>query len=182
MKLNDFIQVIPTLPAVCCEDLITSYHEHFQRHVIRDNEIQKFTELNYNISVPKSNTSRVVSAIKRAVETYTDVHCPTGNRFFPKQYGLEEFRIKCYNDEGDCFRQHVDVGNLDSSRRFLAFLFYLNDDYEGGETVFRTPDKKVIQPMKGNCLIFPPTWQYPHEGMPVTCGTKYIMSTYLHYV
>jgi hypothetical protein len=182
MKLNDYIQVVPTLPAVECEGLITSYHQHFDKHVKNDNTVQQFTELNYNQCASKEQMNQLVARIKNAVEWYTDVHCPTGSRFFPQKYGLEEFRIKCYNDEGDCFRQHVDVGDLNSSRRFLSFLFYLNDDYEGGTTVFRTPDKKIVQPMKGNCLMFPPTWQYPHEGKPVTCGTKYIMSTYLHYV
>ena len=182
MKLNDFIQVVPTLPAACCENLITSYHKHFDKHVKNNNSVQKFTELNYNQCASKEQMDRLVKRLKIAINTYTDVHCPTGSRFFPQKYGIEEFRIKCYNDEGDCFRQHVDVGDLNSSRRFLAFLFYLNDDFDGGSTMFRTPEQKLVQPQRGNCLIFPPPWQSPHEGKPVTCGTKYIMSTYLHYV
>ena len=182
MKLNDYIQVVPALPKELCEDLITSYHQQFNKHAKNDNEVQQFTELNYNQFATEEQLRRLCVVLRSITNTYIDVHCPAGSRFFPQRYGIEEFRIKCYNDEGDCFRQHVDVGDLNSSRRFLAFLFYLNDDYEGGETLFRTPNKKVVQPMKGNCLMFPPTWQYPHEGKPVTCGTKYIMSTYLHYV
>ena len=105
-----------------------------------------------------------------------------GDRFFPERYGLEEFRIKRYNEGVDYFAQHVDVGDLNSSRRFLAFLFYLNDDYEEGSTLFKTPNHRNIRPKEGHVLIFPPTWQYPHEGLAPKGKPKYIMSTYLHYV
>jgi len=36
----------------------------------------------------------------------------------------------------DRFDLHVDVKNYDTARRFLVVFFYLNDDFEGGETVF----------------------------------------------
>jgi hypothetical protein len=42
------------------------------------------------------------------------------------------------------------------------------------------PDKQV-QPVKGSVIVFPPTWQYPHAGLPLISGTKYIMSTYLNF-
>ena len=86
------------------------------------------------------------------VSIYTD-HNPTGGRFFPSRYGMEEFRIKCYNDEADCFSPHVDVGDAASSRRFLAFLFYLNDNFDGGNTEFRLPNKQVIKPEKGSVSL-----------------------------
>ena len=155
------------------------FHAAEDIHVRHENEVQNFTEMNlnqYNLELGKWMGIKM----KKLVQRYQD-QCPTGGRFFPEKYGLEEFRIKRYN-AGDCFRQHVDVGDYKSARRFLAFLWYLNDDFEGGETLFRLPEKKIIQPKAGDVLIFPPTWQYPHEGLPVTTGTKYIMSTYLHYI
>ena len=177
--LNDFIQVVPALSKEECEHLISSFHQNFDKHKKQDNLTMSFNELNYNHCASKEQISNLVTRLRSCIESYVEIH---GSRFFPQRYGIEEFRVKCYNDEGDCFRQHVDVGDLNSSRRFLAFLFYLNDDYEGGCTLFQTPDVKLIEPKTGNCLVFPPTWQYPHEGKPLTCGTKYIMSTYLHYV
>ena len=42
--------------------------------------------------------------------------------------------------------------------------------------------QKFTQLLCYKVLVFPPTWQYPHIGMPVKSGSpKYIMSTYLHY-
>ncbi len=80
---------------------------------------------------------------------------------------------------GQQFSDHVDVGDLVSSKRYLAFLFYLNDDFTGGKTIFY-PDTEIT-PVKGSVVIFPPSWQYPHAGLPVESGNKYIMSSYLNY-
>ena len=55
-------------------------------------------------------------------------------------------------------------------------LFYLNDDFEGGETIFYP--EMSIRPKKGSVIVFPPYWMFPHEGTPVIAGKKYIMSTY----
>ena len=181
MKLNDYIRTAPGLGPEDCKNLITSFKENKDKHVRRLNRVQAFTELNYNEVGEDYPLQCMARRVKTLTEIYKDYN-PTGGRFFPQRFGMEEFRIKCYNEGEDCFSPHVDVGDLNSSRRFLAFLFYLNDDFEGGNTVFKLPDKKVYKPETGTVLMFPPTWQYPHEGKPVISGTKYIMSTYLHYV
>ena len=180
MTLSDYIRVLPTLDKQSCEDLITTFYKHESKHKKRSNKVQHFTELNYNEVAPPVTLNQLCRKIRTLTNIYTD-HNPTGGRFFPAKYGLEEFRIKCYNDD-DCFSPHVDVGDRNSSKRFLAFLFYLNDNFDGGNTEFRLPQKQVIKPEQGSVLMFPPTWQYPHEGKPVLAGTKFIMSTYLHYV
>ena len=181
MKLSDFIRVAPALDSRTSEDLITTYYKNEDKRARRLNRVQSFTELNYNQVAEEHLMNCLVRKIRTLVNIYKD-HNPTGGRFFPEKYGVEEFRIKCYNEAEDCFSQHVDVGDANSSKRFLAFLFYLNDNFDGGNTVFKLPDKEIIKPKQGDVLMFPPTWQYPHEGKPVIAGTKFIMSTYLHYV
>ena len=104
---------------------------------------------------------------------------PRETSYFP-ELALEEFRVKRYTGgTGQQFADHVDVGSLSSCKRYLSFLFYLNDDFVGGETRFY-PDT-TIKPTKGSVLVFPPMWMYPHAGLPVKTGTKYIMSSYLNY-
>lgn len=179
MKLHDYIVTIPALTPENCQNLIKTFEDNPTNHIRRENKRQHFTELNLGEHYPELNA--VLSRrIRPIVNDYTDIHCPQAP-CFPWAYGLEQFRIKRYNT-GECFNQHVDTGDLESSKRFLAFLFYLNDDFEGGGTLFRTPEAKYIKPKTGDVLVFPPSWQYPHEGMKVTNGTKYIMSSYLHYV
>ncbi len=181
MKPSDFIVHFPILKPDICTTLIENFEDHPDSHVRRFNEVQQFTELNLHDVSPDLAKIVAIKGVQKAAEAYADVHLPWGNRFWPENYGLEQIRVKRYN-EGDCFKQHVDIGSLESSKRFLAFLFYLNDDYEGGETLFKTPDNHMVRPLKGNVVVFPPTWQYPHSGLPVTRGTKYIMSSYLNYV
>ncbi len=92
---------------------------------------------------------------------------------------LEEFRIKrYYNNGNEKFDEHVDVNDIDSSIRAVAFLFYLNDN--DGNTLFPLHNLN-IQPVSGRVIVFPPTWEYPHTGLPPKIDSKYIMSTYIHY-
>jgi len=180
MKLHDYIQTFPALIEEDCKELIDIFNDNEDKHIVNKNKVQNFTELNLNEVRPDLAHNLAMKAYK-AIDMYFDIWCPIGDHFFPETFGFEEFRIKRYN-KGQAFKRHVDVGDYKSARRFMAFLFYLNDDFEDGGTLFRTPETKYIKPETGNVLMFPPTWQYPHEGMKVKKGTKYIMSTYLHYV
>ena len=80
----------------------------------------------------------------------------------------------------DSYDTHVDVSDYASARRWLAFLVYLNDNFTGGETEFH--DGKMIHPKTGTVLVFPCVWTFPHSGLPVKSGSKYILTTYFHYV
>ena len=102
--------------------------------------------------------------------------------WFPDRFYFEELRVKKYEPgTEDQFGLHVDVQDHATAKRYLAFLVYLNDDFKGGETDFPY-NNLTVKPKTGTVLVFPPTWQYPHRGLPVKSGNaKYIMSTYLHY-
>jgi hypothetical protein len=95
----------------------------------------------------------------------------------PTKHGIEGFRIKRYEPNQHSFPWHVDVGSVDNCRRYLAFLFYLNDSPAG--TRF---ENFTIEPKQGNIMVFPPMWMFPHEGMMPHEHPKYIMSTYYFYV
>ena len=53
----------------------------------------------------------------------------------------------------------------------LSIIGILNDDYEGGELIM-FKDKK-IDTKKGDLLIFPSNFLYPHEVTPITKGVRY---------
>ena len=52
----------------------------------------------------------------------------------------------------------------------LSILGVLNNDYEGGE--FYLIDD-IIDLKKGDVIIFPSNFMYPHKVEPVTKGTRY---------
>jgi len=107
----------------------------------------------------------------------------TNSKFFPQKHGFEEIRMKRYkNDGNDRFDEHIDAGDLNTSKRFLVMFWYLNDVEEGGETIFPAPFNIQVKPKAGRILMFPPMWMWPHAGLAPKSNNKYIIGSYLHYV
>jgi len=178
-NLQEYIKFYPkVMDEDLCEFLILSFQMSKDKTEYVRNDVIDFTQLNINRHCTQL-VSNVIEATRFALKLYK-ASVPD-SEYFPKNtLALEEFRLKCYNGgTGQQFRKHVDIGDYNSARRFLAFLYYLNDDFTGGETEFFNEMK--ITPKRGSVLVFPPTWQYPHAGLPVDTGNKYILSTYLHY-
>lgn len=166
------------VPDHICDWIIGAF-ERSGDLVRRNNGPQNFNELNLNQRIPEA-AQGCVPLLMRALDHYrTSFPLQTG--YLPNELGLEEFRVKRYTGgTEEQFNDHVDVGDRSSAKRYLAFLFYLNDDFEGGQTIFYPGN--VVEPVKGSVVVFPPMWMFPHRGMPVITGTKYIMSSYLNYL
>ena len=177
MKYNSFIRHYRgILSDVVCDWLISSIEKE-QQLIHRRNGPCNFDELNINQHHPDV-VGPLSKCLLNALDNYSK-DFPREVSYFPS-LALEEFRVKRYIGGTDQqFSEHVDVGDLSSSKRYLSFLFYLNDNFDGGETIFY-PDMK-IKPIRGSVVIFPPMWMFPHAGLPVDSGTKYIMSSYLNY-
>lgn len=96
----------------------------------------------------------------------------------PPRPNLDDLRMKRYRaGSDDNFEPHFDSID-EKSRRYLVFLWYLNDVVDGGETHFVDLDLK-IQARAGRLLMFPPYWMFQHAGLPPISNDKYIVSTYL---
>jgi predicted 2-oxoglutarate/Fe(II)-dependent dioxygenase YbiX len=64
-----------------------------------------------------------------------------------------------------------------STDRDISMVFYLNDDFEGGDFVF--PELKVrVRPEPGMMVCFPSNHQYMHGVEPVTRGKRYSIVTW----
>ncbi|MEM9496112.1 MAG: 2OG-Fe(II) oxygenase [Pseudomonadota bacterium] len=98
-----------------------------------------------------------------------------------------EFLSVLHYAEGQEYKPHFDwlPPGEDLARggqRISTALFYLNDDYEGGETWFLTPDVK-FRGATGDVLIFHnvsadgvPDKASRHASLPVTEGAKWLCS------
>lgn len=90
---------------------------------------------------------------------------------------------------GQQFKRHKDGAARSASGQLscLSFLIYLNDDCEGGATVFRDSaavegavlPPLVINPVQGQALLF--RHQRWHEGTPVQQGVKYVLRSDVFY-
>lgn len=95
--------------------------------------------------------------------------------------GVNE-RLRCYEYQaGQRFAPHSDGAFIrdDRERSWYTYMVYLNEGFEGGETVFFVEPEVTIKPRSGSALIF----QHPiiHEGSEVRAGVKYVVRTDLMY-
>ena len=106
---------------------------------------------------------------------------------WPKAFGWEELRIKKFrvdSTKSHGLELHTDIYSYAHAKRFLCMMVYLNDDFEEGETHFPLFGSKV-EPKVGRLFIFPPSWNYLHQGippkMPSKREAKYFIMTHLVY-
>lgn len=77
---------------------------------------------------------------------------------------------------GEYITQHVDA-STDISR-VLSCSIGLNSDYTGGRFAFFNREIEFTLG-KGDVVIFPSNFLYPHEILPVTSGVRYSMLSWL---
>ena len=172
---NKFIQTYDNvLSESTCNELINLVDEKNER-IERDRKPNFYQR---NIGDLPEYTGLYHKFIELSVDYFSDLGYTKD--LLPEKHGFEELRIKKY-DVGDAFDRHVDVADYNSARRWVAFQVYLNDNFKGDETEFYSFEK-IIKPKTGRVLVFPPLWTFPHAGLPVLEGTKYILTTYFHYV
>tara|TARA_R100000781_G_scaffold382_1_gene593 strand:- start:262 stop:990 length:729 start_codon:yes stop_codon:yes gene_type:complete len=98
------------------------------------------------------------------------------NQCIDTGYQLQETKPGSYYDWHHDFDVCKD-GDTFMIRKF-TYLWYLNDDFDGGETEFY--DGTLIKPETGKLIIFPATWSFYHRGRPPKNGNKYICTGWMH--
>ena len=90
------------------------------------------------------------------------------------------FNLQKYSPGGHFSAVHTERGSSSTMHRVLAFMTYLNDVEEGGETSFHYYDINV-QPKKGKTIIWPAEWTHAHSGGIVKQGCKYIVTGWIQF-
>tara|TARA_X000000368_G_scaffold221742_1_gene175007 strand:- start:550 stop:1188 length:639 start_codon:yes stop_codon:yes gene_type:complete len=87
---------------------------------------------------------------------------------------------------GGHYLQHIDGEQINRQTgewepaldRDVSFLFYLNNEYGGGEIEFPTLGL-TIKPKKGMMIAFPSYKEFPHKVHPVTWGHRYTLVSWI---
>ena len=98
-----------------------------------------------------------------------------------KTVKIPSFNIQKYNKGGHFAKIHCERSDLLTNHRLFAWMCYLNDVEDGGETYFKYFDKK-FKPEKGNILLWPSEWTHSHSGLEVEKGEKYIMTGWINII
>ena len=97
-----------------------------------------------------------------------------------KTVNVPSFNIQKYS-RGDHFASlHSERTSLESLHRLFAWMTYLKDVNDGGQTNFSHYGIK-IKPEIGKTLIWPAEWTHAHTGEVLKSGTKYIVTGWIHF-
>jgi len=97
-----------------------------------------------------------------------------------KNIDIPSFNIQKYS-KGDHFAHiHSERTSLNTLHRLFAWMTYLNDVEDGGQTNFTHYGIK-IKPKIGKTLIWPAEWTHAHAGEILKSGTKYIITGWMHF-
>ena len=176
--LADYVRVVDgALPDQLCDQLVAEFERHAEQHLARSTDLYQFDVINCNETEGWGDVAQYVAqtAARYAQEFFDSL----GLSIPPDIQGFEHVRLKRYA-VGQQFKEHVDVADYASARRYLICLFYL-DDNEGGATTMDGLGLKV-ECKKGRLLMFPPLWMWPHSGTLPIGKPKYTIATSLHYL
>jgi predicted 2-oxoglutarate/Fe(II)-dependent dioxygenase YbiX len=140
---------------------------------IRDTQIIETSELirqkatsinNYNI---RKHINPFYKFEIRDCEAVSLLHYGIGGHYLPHN---DSEAIWIHNDGTEVWRKVVD--------RDISVVYFLNDDFEGGELEF--PELKLkVKPESGTMICFPSTHQYHHGVNKVTSGNRFTMVTWM---
>lgn len=125
-----------------------------------------------NYSHPESRTFFIAKTIKSLIDTCVKDYCEKTNN--PSGHMPDYFSINKYNTNA-YMGPHVDTEDRTNKHKpSISMVFYINDDYEGGEIEF--PNQSIkIKPSAGSLIIFPSYQPYMHDPKPTKSGLKYMI-------
>jgi hypothetical protein len=183
--MNDFIEICFLRDKEICEELIDYFEKSPHKkpgvstsgNVTIDKSIKDSTDLSislYDSKVPQCIIN-YVNQLQEVCEKYIKKY-PYCNEY-SKWAIVEEINIQHYNPNGGFKVFHTErcSANSKMANRHLAFMTYLNDVNDKGQTEF-LHQKRKIRPEKGKTLIWPCDWTHTHRGIPSERENKYIIT------
>ena len=177
-NLKDYIFKIPSfIDASICDKTVSEMNNiTFEEHTFYNPETKQYAPRSgsqeLSMSWENVSTSNLIGKkLWHAIKAYQDNY---DFPWFTSWQGYTKIRFNKYA-ENKKMALHVDHirSMFDGEKKgipILSVLGVLNNDYEGGE--FYIIDKK-IEFSKGDVIIFPSNFMYPHKVEPVTKGTRY---------
>tara|TARA_Y100001963_G_C6623024_1_gene372671 strand:+ start:150 stop:728 length:579 start_codon:yes stop_codon:yes gene_type:complete len=94
-----------------------------------------------------------------------------------------EYNVQKYNPGQGYHKVHCENGGFRKTflSRILAWMIYLNDVSDGGETYFPT-QKRKLKPKEGDLYIWPAYFTHPHKGLVSNTQVKYIVTGWVHLI
>ena len=108
----------------------------------------------------------LTSILKQYMIKFPLLHIESDNGYILLKYNV-----------GDFYKLHIDQISKGEQQRLISCIICLNDDYTGGEISFFNK-QKTFTLKKGDVLLFPSNFMFPHEVFPILTGTRYSIVTW----
>lgn len=183
MNLEDYIVVTENvLSKQLCQKILKEYSKtnEWQKTTVGTGVVAENIRSAESINISNSNTLAVNYATRKeiddlvfegagkAISSYINVY-PLARIETDSGYDLLRYQ------KGQHYVEHVD--SYVTHPRAISCSFALNENFEGGEFAFF--NRKIIKKIPaGSAIMFPSSFQYPHEILPVTKGIRYSIITW----
>jgi len=170
--MGDFIGLYPkAIPIELCDEII-GFFKQSKFINVRSTENRSPWRSDKQIimeSFAPGEASNLINCMSQSITNYVNEFCPVllGHNFISSLTLLQKTEPK----QG-YHNFHAEDTAYYQTGRTLAWMVYLNDVEEGGETEFLHQQKKV-KPEKGKLVIWPGAFTHLHRGNP-PMSTKYI--------
>lgn len=176
-NINNYIVKYNFLNSDQCDDIVKNYNNNdiYEKHTWSNGkkiDIENDKEL--DVAYLNNQDGLIIfKMIESFLEDYE-------NKFKKSEKAsklindLSPFRINKYNPN-TYMREHFDhiYSLFDGEKKgipILSILILLNDDFEGGEFKINNQNQNL---KKGELIIFPSCFMFPHKVELITKGTRY---------
>ena len=158
-----------------CEQQGAIYPRQQDETLVSDNAIDTIRET--NVALTYTNKPFIDIFFKDVYPLYTQKYS------YLKQlatHNILEVKIQKTKIGEGYHIWHCENSKMKSRNRILAFMVYLNDVTEGGETEFLY-QKCRFKPEKNTMLVWPAQFTHVHRGNPPLSNDKYIITGWVEY-
>lgn len=170
------LELKKVIPEVLCKKIIQYFDYDYDEATIVDGLNKNIRNcLTKNLLEPKTFGEKIcLNATKEKIFNcvfhYKEKHGVHINRISQ----LDLLKYEKNNFEAG-YKFHEDFGDK-VSERHLSISICLNNEYHGGEFVFKIDNQQITVPQNiGDAIIFPSNFMFPHQVNKITKGTRYAL-------
>jgi predicted 2-oxoglutarate/Fe(II)-dependent dioxygenase YbiX len=173
-SLTDYILTQNTIPVEVCDNVQDKLnHSEWRKHSWYGSDGDYTFQDKDPFVVNEPDCDRMlVESVNKALLGYSQkvLSKESGGQWIRTFCGMRYNRYNVGSKLSSHYDHIVDLFGGDKGIPVLSIVGVLNDDYEGGEFTFFGELKIPLQ--KGDILLFPSCFLYPHEVLPVTEGSR----------
>lgn len=182
-QLEDYIKIYPSIPIELCDLTLQSletvnWKEHNFYNSVKNEYYKNSKEPQHSYEII-STTKNIMDIVWKQIENYIlrDINVPWWNSW----QGFNIIKFNKYS-ANTTMTEHCDHIHdmFDGTRKgipILSVVGLLNSDFEGGEFVLL--EDYTVNLKKGDIIIFPSLFLYPHRVNEIKSGTRYSFASWV---